>query len=85
MILERIGLRFRKAVAEFAAEGDIPVIRFAKGERKLEVMHPYLGRLARAGSLGDGEHGPSCLGDPPPTPRGSTLQTGRSITIGRAE
>jgi hypothetical protein len=30
VILERIGLRFRKAVAEFAAEGDVPVIRFAK-------------------------------------------------------
>ena len=37
-ILERIGLRFRKAVAEFAADNDIPVIRFAKGERKVEVM-----------------------------------------------
>jgi hypothetical protein len=51
-LLERIGLRFRKAVAEFAAEGDIPVIRFAKGDRKLEVMRPYLDRLARAGGTG---------------------------------
>lgn len=42
-ILERIGLRFRKAVAEFAAEGGIPVIPFAKGQRKLEVMRPYFG------------------------------------------
>ena len=46
-ILERIGLRFRKAVAEFAAGNDIPVVRFAKGERKLEVMRPHLDRLAR--------------------------------------
>lgn len=36
-------------MAEFAAEGDIPVIRFAKGQRKLEVMRPHLDRLARAG------------------------------------
>ena len=33
-ILEKIGLRFRKAVAEFARDNDIPVVRFAKGERK---------------------------------------------------
>ncbi|MGH3752323.1 MAG: hypothetical protein ACRDRP_06425 [Pseudonocardiaceae bacterium] len=51
-LLERIGLRFRKAVTEFAAEGGIPVIRFAKGQRKLEVMRPYLDRLARAGRTG---------------------------------
>lgn len=51
-ILERIGLRFRKAVAEFAAEHDIPVVRFAKGQRKQEVMRPYLERLARQGRTG---------------------------------
>jgi hypothetical protein len=44
-ILERIGLRFRKAVTAFAGEHEIAVIRFAKGERKLEVMRPYLDRL----------------------------------------
>ena len=46
-ILEKIGLRFRKAVTEYAAADDIEVIRFAKGERKLEVMRPYLDRLIR--------------------------------------
>jgi hypothetical protein len=46
-ILERIGLGFRKAVTEFAVEHEIPVIRFAKGQRKLEVMRPHLDRLAR--------------------------------------
>jgi predicted MarR family transcription regulator len=51
-ILERIGLRFRKAVAEFAAGNDIAVIRFARGERKLEVMRPYLDRLAGQGRTG---------------------------------
>lgn len=51
-ILERIGLRFRKAVAEFAAEQGIPVVRFARGERKLEVMRPYLDRLVRENRTG---------------------------------
>jgi hypothetical protein len=33
-VLERIGLGFRKAVTDFAAEHGIPVVRFAKGERR---------------------------------------------------
>jgi hypothetical protein len=51
-ILERIGLRFRKAVVEFAAEGGIPVIRFTKGQRKVEVMRSHLEGLVRAGRTG---------------------------------
>ncbi|MGH3997459.1 MAG: hypothetical protein ACRDTJ_08355 [Pseudonocardiaceae bacterium] len=51
-ILERIGLRFRRAVAEFARDNDIPVVRFARGERKLEVMRPHLARLAGLGRSG---------------------------------
>ncbi len=51
-ILEKIGLRFRRAVAEFAAANDIAVVRFAKGERKLEVMRPHLDRLVREGRCG---------------------------------
>src|SRR3989449_8255355 len=48
-ILEKIGLRFRREVAEYAAANDIPVICFARGERKLEVMRPNLDRRARQG------------------------------------
>ena len=51
-VLERIGLGFCKAVAEFAAEHNVPVVRFAKGERKREVMRPYLERLERQGRTG---------------------------------
>jgi len=51
-LLERMGLRFCKAVTVFAAEHGIPVVRFCKGERKLEVMRPHLDRLARAGRTG---------------------------------
>ena len=43
-ILERIGLGFRKAVTGFAAEHEIPVIRFAKGSRRNN-----LGRCRRVG------------------------------------
>jgi hypothetical protein len=39
-ILERIGTRFRKAVASFAADNKIPVVRFGKADRKIEVMRP---------------------------------------------
>lgn len=31
--LEKVGTRFRRAVAEFAAASDIPVIRFGKSQR----------------------------------------------------
>jgi hypothetical protein len=48
-ILERLGLRFRKAVVEFAAEHNIPVIRFARGQRKLEVRRPHVDHVIRAG------------------------------------
>ena len=51
-ILEKIGERFRKAVTEFAAANDIPWVRFAKGERKLEVMRPHLDRLAATAGAG---------------------------------
>jgi hypothetical protein len=41
-LFNRIGTAFRKAVAAFADDNDIPVVRFAKGDRKAEVMRPYL-------------------------------------------
>jgi hypothetical protein len=50
--LERIGLGFRQAITDFAAEHDIPVVRFLKGQRKVEVMRPYLERLERQGRTG---------------------------------
>ena len=37
-----IGERFRAAVATFAEANAIPVVRFAKGARKADVMRPYL-------------------------------------------
>jgi hypothetical protein len=48
-IMEKIGTAFRRAVDRFAADNKVPVVRFGKGDRKIEVMRPYLARQARTG------------------------------------
>jgi hypothetical protein len=48
-VFEKIGTRFRQAVARFAQMNDIPVIKFTKGTRKIDVMRPLLARAAEAG------------------------------------
>src|SRR5258708_30347327 len=48
-VFQRIGSRFRQAVARFAEAGDIPVVKFKKGMRKIDVMQRYLRRAAAAG------------------------------------
>src|SRR5918994_4937291 len=44
-----IGERFRRAVARFAETHAIPVVRFAKDQRKAEVMRPLLEAAAHDG------------------------------------
>jgi hypothetical protein len=51
-IMEKIGTGFRAAVDHFAADNKIPVVRFSKRDRKVEVMRPYLARQARTGRSG---------------------------------
>ena len=51
-ILEKIGVAFRKAVASFAEADHIPVVRFSNGDRKIDVMRPYLARQAATGRSG---------------------------------
>ena len=51
-IMEKIGTAFRTAVDRFAADNHIPVVRFGKDDRKIEVMRPYLARQARTGRSG---------------------------------
>ncbi len=51
-ILEKIGTAFRKAVDRFAADNKIPVVRFGKNDRKIDVMRPYLARQAATGRSG---------------------------------
>jgi hypothetical protein len=53
-LFNKIGTTFRKAVTAFAEDHDIPVIRFAKGDRKLEVMRPYLDAATEPGVVAIG-------------------------------
>ena len=48
----QIGARFRQAVGRFAEMNDIPMVKFKKGMRKIDVMRPLLERAARAGRPG---------------------------------
>ena len=41
-ILEKIGTRFRRSVTKFAADNHIPVVRFGKDDRKIDVMARYV-------------------------------------------
>jgi len=51
-ILEKIGTRFRRGVDSFARANEIPVVKFARGDRKVEVMRRYLDAQARTGRSG---------------------------------
>ncbi len=48
-VFEQIGSRFRDGMRRFAADNHIPVVRFGRQDRKVEVMRPYLDRAARTG------------------------------------
>lgn len=51
-ILEKIGTKFRRAVYRFVETDHIPLIRFAKGDRKQTVMSRFLAAQARTGRPG---------------------------------
>jgi hypothetical protein len=51
-IMEKMGTAFRKAVDRFAAADKIPVVRFGKDDRKIEVMRRYLAKQAATGRAG---------------------------------
>ena len=48
-LFEPIGEKFRKDIRDWAHANGIPVIRFTAGQRKAEVMAPYLEAAAVAG------------------------------------
>src|SRR5712691_5545617 len=48
-LFEPIGDKFRKDIKDWAQANGIPVIRFKAGERKADVMAPYLGAAAASG------------------------------------
>src|SRR6266567_1428482 len=51
-LMEKTGTKFRRAVESFASANGIPWVRFGKGDRKIDVMQPYLDRQAAAGRSG---------------------------------
>jgi hypothetical protein len=51
-LMEKIGTKFRRAVESFAASNGIAWVRFGKGDRKIDVMQPYLDRQAATGRSG---------------------------------
>ena len=50
--LGKNGAAFRQAMARYAEANAIPWIRFAKGDRKIDVVRPYLEATERAGRPG---------------------------------
>src|SRR4051794_16296805 len=46
-IMERIGTSFRRAVNGFGQDHHIPLVRFGKDDRKIDVMRPYVAAQAR--------------------------------------
>jgi hypothetical protein len=52
VIFDKMGQRFRRAVASFAGTNHIPWVKFAKDCRKADVMRPYLARQAATGRSG---------------------------------
>jgi hypothetical protein len=51
-VINRIGDGFRRAVRSFADSNQIPMVKFVKGERKIERMGRYLSRQAATGRSG---------------------------------
>lgn len=51
-IMEKIGTAFRRAVRDFADTNHIPVVRFDKDDRKIEVMRRHVTAQARTGRSG---------------------------------
>ncbi|MGZ8803257.1 MAG: hypothetical protein ACXWZL_11785 [Mycobacterium sp.] len=51
-IMEKIGSRFRRSVSGFAEDNHIPMVRFGKDDRKLDVMQRYVQAQARTGRSG---------------------------------
>ncbi len=53
-IFERIGNRFREAVKEYAASRRIPVVRFKKGDRRIDLVRPLAAKASGPGVVAIG-------------------------------
>ena len=52
VVVGRIGDQFRRSVRSFADANQIPMIKFGKGDRKIEKMTPHLARQERPAGPG---------------------------------
>jgi hypothetical protein len=53
-IFERIGNRFRQAVKEFVEQNHVPVVRFKKGDRRIDLIRPLAAKAAGPGVVAIG-------------------------------
>ena len=53
-LFNKVGTSFRRAMATFAEERGIPVVRFRKNDRKADVMRPYLENATTPGVVAIG-------------------------------
>jgi hypothetical protein len=51
-VVGRVGDGFRRSVRSFADSNQVPMVKFAKGDRKIEVMKRYLARQENTGRSG---------------------------------
>jgi hypothetical protein len=53
-LFNKIGTAFRRAMVTFAEDNDIPMVRFGKGDRKADLMKPYLEKATAPGVVAIG-------------------------------
>ncbi|HLK00029.1 MAG TPA: hypothetical protein VKU39_08995 [Streptosporangiaceae bacterium] len=51
-LLEKIGTRFRRQVDAFITASGVPLVRFGKDDRKIDVMQPHIAAQAATGRSG---------------------------------
>ena len=54
VLFQKMGEAFRQAVATFAKRRQIPVIRFAKRDRQIDVIQPYFKAATQPGVIAIG-------------------------------
>jgi hypothetical protein len=52
VVVGRIGDQFRRSVRSYADTNQIPMVKFGKGDRKIETMKPHLARQEASGRSG---------------------------------
>ena len=64
-VFERMGNRFRDAVKEFASARGVPVLRFKKGDRRIDLVRPLAAKASGPGVVAIGVARSSSGSSPP--------------------